>query len=113
MLSTPNTDPKVQQTKMLVTCQGFGDFYLGQSGNILPIKTNIIKVTSDLKSMAKGDFFSESGMCFSNLQNKIIFQNTILNLKFKFFANNRIGGKFKFQAQDSFLAYFHFGDLEI
>ena len=37
----------------------------------------------------KGGFFSESAMCFSNLQiskNKM-FQNTILNLKFKFPAN--------------------------
>jgi len=32
-------------------------------------------------------FFSESAMCFSNLQNKI-FQVAILNLKFKFSANN-------------------------
>ena len=36
---------------------------------------------------AKGGFFSESAMCFSNLQ-KTIFQKTILNLKFKFPANN-------------------------
>ena len=50
-----------------------------------------------------------------NLQKKI-FQKTILNLKFKFPAKKHftvIGGKFKFQAQDSFLEYFFFGDLEI
>ena len=48
-----------------------------------------------LHGMVKGGFFSESVMCFSNLQ-KNIFQKTILNLKFKF------------QAQDSFLEYFFF-----
>ena len=35
----------------------------------------------------KGGFVSESAMCFSNLQKKL-FQITILNLKFKFPANN-------------------------
>ena len=47
-------------------------------------------------------------MRFSNLQ-KNIFQKTILNLKFKFPANN-----IKFQAQDSFLEIFfwRFGDLK-
>ena len=51
---------------------------------------------------SKGGFFSESVICFSNLQKKI-FQKTILNLKFKFPANN---SKVKFQGQDSFLEYF-------
>ena len=41
----------------------------------------------------KGGFFSESAIHFSNLKKKI-FRKTILNLKFKF------------QAQDSFLEYF-------
>ena len=50
--------------------------------------------------ITKGGFFSESAMCFSNLQ-KNIFPKTILNLKFKF------------QAQDCFLEYFNFGDFEI
>ena len=37
----------------------------------------------------KDCFFSESAMCFSNLQiSKKIFQITILNLKFKFTGNN-------------------------
>ena len=43
----------------------------------------------------KGGFFSESAMCFSNLQiskspnlQKKLFQSTILNLKFEFPANN-------------------------
>ena len=45
---------------------------------------------------AKGDFFSESAMCFLDLQEYTV-----------------IGRKFKFQAQDSFLEYFHFGDLVI
>ena len=59
-------------------------------------------------------FFSESAIRFLNLQtSKIkIFQKTIpscnLNLLFTI-----IGGKFKFQVQDSFLEYFYFGDLEI
>ena len=46
----------------------------------------------------KGGFFSESAIRFSDLQisKKKIFQKTILNLKFKF------------QAQDSFLEYFIF-----
>ena len=37
---------KIQQTKMLVTCERFGDFYLAWSGSILQIRTNIIKVGS-------------------------------------------------------------------
>ena len=63
-------------------------------------------------------------MCFSNLQisKKQYSKKTILNLKFKFPANNSkvlwvtvIGRKFKFQAQDSFLEWFfflRFGDLK-
>ena len=44
----------------------------------------------------KGGFFSESAMCLSNLQisKNIYSKKTIMNLKFKF------------QAQDSFLEYF-------
>ena len=39
----------------------------------------------------KGGFFSESAMCFYNLQiSQKIFQKTILNLKFEFPANNSI-----------------------
>ena len=38
-------------------------------------------------SVPKGDFFSESLMSFSNLQNKLL-QITILNMEFKFPANN-------------------------
>ena len=51
---------------------------------------------------------------FLNLQiSKKIFQKTILNLKFKFPAKYTvIVRKFKFQAQDSFLEYFCFGDLK-
>ena len=38
---------KIQQTKMLVTRQRFGDFfYLGWSGSILQFRQNIIKVGS-------------------------------------------------------------------
>jgi hypothetical protein len=61
--------------------------------------------------IAKGDFSSESAIRFSNLQIfKIkIFQKTILSLKFEFV----IGGKSKFQVQDSFLEYFYFWRLEI
>ena len=42
------------------------------------------------ESCAKGGFFSESAIRFSNLQisKKKIFQKTILSLKFKFPANN-------------------------
>ena len=40
--------PKIQQTKMLVTCQRFWDlfFYLGWSGSILQFRQNIIKAGS-------------------------------------------------------------------
>ena len=38
---------KIQKTKMFVTCQRFGDlFYFGQSGIILQIRTDMIKVGS-------------------------------------------------------------------
>ena len=56
----------------------------------------------------KGGFFSESAMCFSNLQfSKKTFQKTILNLKFKFPAKKgkvllAVIGKFKFQVQECF-----------
>ena len=43
----------------------------------------------------KGGFFSESAMCFSNLP-----------ISKKKLLSNVIGGKFKFQAQDSSLEYF-------
>ena len=67
-------------------------------------------------SFTKGGFFSESAMCFSNLQtskspnlkNKNI-QKTILILKFECCCFTAIGGKFRFQVQDSFLEYFYFG----
>ena len=40
---------KIQQTKMLVTCQRFGDlFFFGWSGSILQFRQNIIKVGSKL-----------------------------------------------------------------
>ena len=52
--------------------------------------------------LIKGGFFSEIETRFSNLQ------KTILSLKFEF-----VGGKFKFQVQDTFLEYFYFGDWEI
>ena len=49
-------------------------------------------------------------MFFLNLQvsKRKVFQKTILNLKFKFPAKNTsvIGGKFKFQAWDSYLDFF-------
>ena len=61
---------------------------------------------------AKGSFYSESVIRFSNLQKKI-FQVTILSLKFEFFVYC-YGEKFKFQVQDSDLEYFfwRFGDLK-
>ena len=38
---------KIQQTKMLVTCQRFGDLFLsGLVWQYFPIRTNIIKVGS-------------------------------------------------------------------
>ena len=61
----------------------------------------------------KGGFFQKV-RCVFQISKKDT-PKTILNLKFKFPANSYtvIGGKFKFQAQDSFLEYFYFGDLEI
>ena len=58
--------------------------------------------------LLKVAFFQRLRFVFPNLKKKYIFQKTILSLKFKFSANKTtvIGGKFKFQAQDSFLEYF-------
>ena len=60
----------------------------------------------------KGGFFQKV-RCVFQISKKDT-PKTILNLKFKFPANSYtvIGGKFKFQAQDSFLEYFYFGDLK-
>ena len=52
---------------------------------------------------AKGGFFSEGEIRFSNLQNRLL-QITILNLKFEIPAHITVNNLFKFQAQD--------GDLE-
>ena len=62
----------------------------------------------------KGGFYSESAIRFLDLQiSKTKYSEKLswawnLNLLFTVF-----GGKFKFQAQDSFSEYFFFGDLEI
>ena len=61
----------------------------------------------------KGGFFSESAMCFSNLQ-KNIFQKTILELKFKFPANNNfllMAGNLNFKLRIVFWNIF-FEDLK-
>ena len=59
----------------------------------------------------KGVFFSESAMCFSNLKKKYSKSlSWTWNLNFPPITVNN---KFKFQAQDSNLEYFYFGDLEI
>ena len=65
------------------------------------------------KKGAKGGFFSESLIHFLDLQisKKKLFQKTILSLKFKLPTYYTILLLFKFQAQDSFLEYFFFGDL--
>ena len=55
-------------------------------------------------ALFKGGFFSESPICFSNLQKNI--QITILSLKFKFVVYCFIAGKFKFKVQGSDLEYF-------
>ena len=63
--------------------------------------------------MLKGGFYSESAIRFLDLQiSKTKYSEKLswawnLNLLFTVF-----GGKFKFQAQDSFSEYFFFGDLE-
>ena len=67
---------------------------------------------TDAKLLIKGGFVSESVMCFSNLQiSKQSYSNipkTIQNIQYV-----TVNNKFKFQAQDSNLKYFYFGDLEI
>ena len=63
---------------------------------------NLRLINGRFLTISKGGFFSESAMCFLDLQiSKKIFQKTILS------------SKFKFQVQDSFLEYIFFGDLEI
>ena len=57
---------------------------------------------------AKGSFYSEGAIRFSNLQK--IFQISILSLKVEFVVSV-IGWKFKFKFQDSDLEYF-LGDLK-
>ena len=55
-------------------------------------------------------FFSESGMCSSNLQKTYSKSlSWTWNLNFPPITVNK---KFKFQAQDSNLEYFYFGDLK-
>ena len=64
--------------------------------------------------LPKGGFFSESPMCFSNLQ--ISKKNYSKSLSWTWnlnFPPITVNNKFKFQAQDSNLEYFYFGDLEI
>ena len=65
------------------------------------------------KYVLKDSFFSESVIRFSNLQ-KRIFQKTILNLRFKFPANNSkvlLAGNLNFKFRIVFWNIF-FGDLE-
>ena len=46
-VSTPNKQPKIQQTKMLVTCQRFGDWFLfALVGPYSSNQKNIMKVGS-------------------------------------------------------------------
>ena len=55
------------------------------------------------KSITKGDFFSESAMCFSHFQNEYFKSlSWAWNLNKLFTV---MGGKFKFQVQDSDLEY--------
>ena len=66
------------------------------------------------ENMSKGGFFSESVIRFSNLQKKI-FQKTILNLKFKFPANNTkllLAGNLIFKLRIVFLECPFLGDLK-
>ena len=70
----------------------------------------------DYRKVPKGVFFSEKAMCFSNLQ-KSIFQKTILNLKFKFPANNSkvlLAGYLNFELRIVFwnIFFLRFGDLK-
>jgi hypothetical protein len=63
--------------------------------------------------IAKGVFFSESVIRFSNLQKKIS-QISILSLKFEILFSV-IGGKLKFHVEDSDLEYnfWRFSDFQI
>ena len=64
------------------------------------------------QAQTKGSFFQKVRYVFQipKSQKKRLFQITILNLNF---PPMTVNSKFKFQAQDSNLEYFHFGDLEI
>ena len=58
---------KIQQTKMLVTCQRFGIcFYLGWSGSILQLRQNMIKVGSKswLLTCSSNIILSLPSFCF-------------------------------------------------
>ena len=62
----------------------------------------------------KGGFFSESAICFSNLQQKV-FQKTNLNLKFKFPANNsmlKLAENFKSRIVFWNIFFWRFGGLK-
>ena len=72
---------------------------------------------TEFETWAKGDFFSESAIHFSDLQisKKNIFQKTILSLKFKFPANNTLlllAGNLNFKLRIVFWNIFFFGDLK-
>ena len=91
--------------------QGWNNFLYVGNLIIFTLTLDQIKVSCTLKSWAldtlqpavKGDFFSESAMCFSHCQNKYSKSlSWAWNLNELFTV---MGGKFKFQIQDSNLEY--------
>ena len=80
------------------------------------LKSLVVKDNQSSESrLSKGGFFSESAICFPNLQK--IYSKNYPELEIKIsrqYHFSVLGGKFQFQAQDSFLEYFFWriGDLK-
>ena len=75
--------PKIQQTKMLVTCQRFGIcFYLGWSGSILLFRQNIVKVGSKSWQLTCSSNITLSLPSYtgSDLKSELNFSNSYLSL---------------------------------
>ena len=75
-------ESKIQQTKMLVTFQRFGDLYLGVSSSILSFRQNIIKVgsKSSLLTCSSNITLSPPSYTGSALKRELDFCNGYLSL---------------------------------
>ena len=90
-----------------------------KSGNpITSAYSRIQEIEKKNTGVPKGGFFSESAMCFLNLQiSKKILQKTILSLKFKFPTNNTLlllAGNLNFKFRIAFrnIFFWRYGDLK-